>query len=734
MSALIGALRVSLSADTTAFEAGMKRSQRTAQNTATGIQKSLGGVRGALAAGVAGFVGGLSIGAIVQAGKAALEYAGSLAEVSQQLGVTSRDLQLFRFAAGQVGISQEGLETGLSKLTITLGKVAAGAKAPAAALNAIGISVDQVRGKDTGAAFRIIADGLSKVTDRAQRAAVEVALFGKSGAQLDNLLAEGGGAIDNLTAAAEKLGLVLSDEQIQRADETADKLAAMQTVMKANIAGAVANNADAILGLASALATLIGSIGRAVQGYRILVAEFSVPLHWNQNPLHTMGMAGRAVKFRDRIMAMGAPAPAITAASGGADIGKFLAGGGGSRKAKADHSAEELQRKQLEELRRAYDAQQDEFRAQQDILEAKKDLATDYVAQTTLGVKILDSQRDQYQAELAYQVQQFEISKGQDGINQAQADKLMALYDESDALKRQKLLRDEEMSRREDVAHLQEVDFDIQRDALAAQADAATTAAERRDAELRLLELAKEQERIALERIQADETATAAAKEEARRRLLALDAKYQAQAAGVMRGTRGPLEEWAATVPQTASQITEAIQSIEARGLDSLSDAIADVVTGTKSLGDAFKEISSQIIADIVRMTVKMLIFRALSSAFGGLFGGGGSSDIGSSFLFSDTPGFDSGGSFSIMGRRGTDRNVLALNGLPIARVSHGERVSVGNGGIGNGRTQVEILLRDEMLDARIHNGAGQVVIAAAPAIIGKAREAVGRSAGRPRL
>jgi hypothetical protein len=253
MAALIGALRVSLSADTAQFDAGMRKAQSTASSASSSIQKSLG----ALKAGVAGFVGALSVGMVVGVIKNALEYAGSLAEVAQQLGVTTKDLQTFRFAAGQVGVSQEQLETGLSKLTITLGKVAAGAEAPTKALKAIGVSAEELKGKDTGEAFRVISDALQKVTDRSQRAAVEVALFGKSGAQLDNMLSGGSAALNALTDAAEKLGIVLSDEQIQKADDTADKIEALKTVLSANIASVVADNADSILTLANALGTLL---------------------------------------------------------------------------------------------------------------------------------------------------------------------------------------------------------------------------------------------------------------------------------------------------------------------------------------------------------------------------------------------------------------------------------------------------------------------------------------------
>jgi hypothetical protein len=64
------------------------------------------------------------------------------------------------------------------------------------------------------------------------------------------------------------------------------------------------------------------------------------------------------------------------------------------------------------------------------------------------------------------------------------------------------------------------------------------------------------------------------------------------------------------------------------------------------------------------------------SSAIGGmssLFGG-----VDPMFLGGLT-GFATGGGFTIGGNRGVDQNVMSLNGLPIARVSHGERVNISN-------------------------------------------------------
>lgn len=739
MSTLIGALRVSLSADTAQFQAGLNKAKGQAAGAAGSIQKSMGAAKVA----VAGLAAGLTVGLFARVIKGALEFAGSLAETAQQLGVTAKDLQTFRYAAGQVGVSQEQLETGLSKLTITLGKVAVGAKEPAKALAAIGLSVDELKGKDSGQAFRLIADGLQKVTDRSQRAAVEVALFGKTGSKLDNLLAGGSAALNKLTEAAEKLGIVLSDEQIQRADETADKLEAVKTVLSANIAGIVADNAESILQLANALgavsiavvrflssnpAAAIGLMGAMAGGMvgglpgaalgglagSVAGSQIDIPVNpaiGKSNKLlqHNLEIARRrgdtAAVARLETRLYGAPK---VSAPSGLNLSKFLApGGGGKKKGAADHSAED-------QLRDEYEFAQQMRRANMDILRAQQDLATDYSERTTIGIDILDAERFDYKKELEYQVELGKLTKGKQGLTQIQADQLQAAYGIKDGLEREKLRQDEQAQRVEDVQKLTEGDFDRRRDILEAQSAIATTASERRAIELELLKIAYEQKKQALQNI-VDTSKNELEIENARRDLLNLNQTYGADQQGVKNATRGPLEEWAASVPQTAAQINEALQSIEVQGLDGLSDAISGVITGTESLQEAFGNLAQSIISDIIKMTVKMLIFRAVSAMIPGgpsSFGDFSSSNL----LLGDVPAFASGGSFSVLGRRGTDRNVLSMNGLPIARVSHGERIGIGAANEGSGGKLI-VELRDELLDARIAQGAGVQIMRTYPSM-----------------
>lgn len=601
MAALIGALRVSLSADTAAFQSGMRKAERQAKTSASSIQKSLGLVK----AGFIGLASGLSIGLITQGIKAGLDYAGALGEVSQQLGVTTKDLQVFRYAAGQVGVSQGELETGLSKLTITLGKVAAGAKAPIAALNAIGISVDQIKGKDTGEAFRIIADGLQKITDRSQRAAVEVALFGRSGAQLDTLLSGGSAALNELSDAAERLGIILSDEQIQKADETADKLDALQTVLKAQIAGVVADNADAILGLANALMEVAAASARAITNFGKFVSFVSQNLGFLANPIAAIANGGligtgnvRGLNRAGSSVTVDLPAAKKQKATGGANIGQFLAGGGGGKSKRAPRAPRDTS------LRDAFQFEEEQRRAEMDILRAKQDLAHDYVERTALSIQMLNLEKEGFEAELQFRIASKEITK-------AQADKLRLKNDEVDQLNRMKVLEDQEEQRQRDYNMLEDRDFDAKMELLEKQADLAETSKERRAIELKIIDLAYEEQRRRLQRL-IDESKDWAEIEAARRAILDSYKNQAADRQGAAQNNRSPIQDYKARYKSVAEENEEAFVNM----LEGVSDALSKATDGLKELKES--------LLDTFKSFFQTLLKNQLNQIFASLLPSGG--------------------------------------------------------------------------------------------------------------
>lgn len=273
---VLARLSVVLGMDTAAFSTGSARAKKEVSTLERHVSRATGVIKSA----VVGMLGAFAVDQIVQVVKAGLEYASSLGEVASQLGVTTKALQEYRYAASQAGVEQGEMDQALAQLTRRLGDAASGAKEPAKALEKLGVSVRDANGhvREAGDVIPLIADGLQKIHSPAERAAVLVDLFGKSGQKLAPLLEGGAAGVNNLRNAAHELGIVLSDEQIQKADETADKLSAMKQVLEAKIAGAVADNTDSILALADALVKLVDAAGKAAKAWRYFA---NLDFSWN---------------------------------------------------------------------------------------------------------------------------------------------------------------------------------------------------------------------------------------------------------------------------------------------------------------------------------------------------------------------------------------------------------------------------------------------------------------------
>lgn len=110
----------------------------------------------------------------------------------------------------------------------------------------------------------------------------------------------------------------------------------------------------------------------------------------------------------------------------------------------------------------------------------------------------------------------------------------------------------------------------------------------------------------------------------------------------------------------------------------SFGDAFTDFVTGANSAGDAVKGLIGQIARLVAQQTIAAPLAGAFSSFAGpaltSFFGGAGAATASATPL---GPAFATGGSMTVLGNRGNDRNQLSLNGNPIARVSHGEQIQV---------------------------------------------------------
>jgi hypothetical protein len=200
----LAALQVQLELQTAKFEEGMGRVTRDLNrlnrnvNGATGSLKSFGAALAGIGAGTMA----------VQIFNKIVTDMDKINKSSQKLGVTTEALSALGYAAEQSGSSFEGLEIGLKVLSKNLADVDKGTNDAAKALRALGVTAKD----STEEAFLKIAKGLSSIPDGATKAAVAMAIFGKSGADLVPLLNEGEDGIKKLMQRAQELGLVVKKE------------------------------------------------------------------------------------------------------------------------------------------------------------------------------------------------------------------------------------------------------------------------------------------------------------------------------------------------------------------------------------------------------------------------------------------------------------------------------------------------------------------------------------------
>lgn len=204
----------------------------------------------------------------------------------------------------------------------------------------------------------------------------------------------------------------------------------------------------------------------------------------------------------------------------------------------------------------------------------------------------------------------------------AQVEQLRALNDQVAAAKLDLVNRKESVRTAQEELSLRSADLDNQRAIVQAQGALADTTEARRDAALKLLDLDDQLQKAQLEAVIAAKDATEAQKKIAQQRLDTIEQTRPERQAAVQRSNQGPLASFLQSIPDTAGKLNDAFENVATDGLKSLTDGITDAITGAKSLGDVFKHVANQIIADLIRIAVERAIIEPLANA---LFPGGGS-------------------------------------------------------------------------------------------------------------
>lgn len=225
-NATIGALRVTLGADTAAFETGLKSAATTAGVFA-------GAVGGAMAV-----VADKAIGAathIATAIQRTISDFDTLSKTSQKIGIPVEQLSGLAYAADLADVSFEQLSKGVGKLSKTMVEAAGKPTSEAAnAFRALGVSVTDANGKlkSSEAVMGDLAGAFEGLKGGPGKTAAAIALFGRAGAELIPLLNGGKEGLQEMSAEAAKFGAIVSTQAGKQAEEFNDNMTRLGYAIK----------------------------------------------------------------------------------------------------------------------------------------------------------------------------------------------------------------------------------------------------------------------------------------------------------------------------------------------------------------------------------------------------------------------------------------------------------------------------------------------------------------------
>jgi hypothetical protein len=211
----ISVLSIDLIAKMASFEQDMGKAARVAEINAGKISAAFGGIR----AGMAGLAAGVGVGGLTALAKATIDSMDALNDLSDATGASIENISALEDVAARTGTNFETVQTALIKFNAALN--AAKPDSPQAlAIEAIGLSVEKLRGLDPAEALHQTAVALSGFADDGNKARIVQELFGKSVKEVAALLkdlAESGKLVGTVTTEqakqAEKFNNQLSDMQ-----------------------------------------------------------------------------------------------------------------------------------------------------------------------------------------------------------------------------------------------------------------------------------------------------------------------------------------------------------------------------------------------------------------------------------------------------------------------------------------------------------------------------------------
>jgi hypothetical protein len=345
-------------------------------------------------------------------------FSSELLRNSEAIGMNTADLQTWEKIASVVGIDQQSMTLDFERFAKNLNDGAPALKAAGTSLKDIGVT-----STDVGTAILQVADYFHTHSDQAQKAAIAMALFGRSGAELIPILDQGSAAVSQYKSQLEAMGVILSNSQL---------------VQGAQAQAAITNLTTAFDTAKSEL------VGGALPGFTVFFQTLSVIMQNNAATWVAIGQTiGNVVTFITGLVAgiagvdistmLAAPTDA-GAAYQGLGAGAAGAASGMDQAAQAAKSATDALDDQIRVLNDQKRAEDDLLDTQKQALQAQLDTLHDVNdSRRRAGEDIVSYERRLEELKLNDQIKAIDTQKT--NYDRGVTDQIAALNDQKAAVK-----------------------------------------------------------------------------------------------------------------------------------------------------------------------------------------------------------------------------------------------------------------------------------------------------------
>lgn len=207
----------------------------------SGLSAAFGGLQsGAAALGLA-----LSAQQVVAFGERIFESTANLQRQADALGISTDQLQAFQFAARNVGVDTATADAALQKFFVGLGQAAEGTGPALKAYQDLGINVGQLAA-NTDDAAAVVATALLKMDNQYERDAAIREIFGRSGQDVNAMLAQLALGFNANRAAAQSAGEFIGKDLVKASLDASIAFDKQKTVLNTELTPAVTNIASHI--------------------------------------------------------------------------------------------------------------------------------------------------------------------------------------------------------------------------------------------------------------------------------------------------------------------------------------------------------------------------------------------------------------------------------------------------------------------------------------------------------